>query len=231
MERYGYYDFRGRGKRNRAALKEANDVANTRITFSRACVVVPRDGTARPAPGVTPTAPLASPGGRASKSPESPVLQDITNVTSEETKDIVRSSDAQELRGSETLKYIVRGGGLGGDNVAMRELAVNVENKSFMDAINGEDWNGVKFPSILDEIYARVESRLSPERFARWLATAAATFASTDVPGTPRESRKRRRVILVNSLISESFERSMIFSGARRCIRMNRTLRARNSTP
>ena len=157
---YGGYDFRGLKKRTRRALKEADDVANTRI----ARVIVP---SAR--------------GGGEAATANRVALGDATNAARrvEAAPKAAAREIGAETRGKNDLLYIARalGDGLGGLGglVALCEMSTPLS-----DALKaGDVVHGVDFKEIMSEIWQRVRLSATEETFLQWLASRAQTYAST----------------------------------------------------
>ena len=175
---YGY-DFRGLGKRNRAAFKEADDVANTRI---------PRVTGAKRGVG----------DGLGAKSDDD-AFGDVTNaarrgeaaapkalsgvgleasVENNEPKDAAGASTTTTTTAVATLKFVKRadGGGIGGAPVALEIFAATLCRA----ITNNETVRGVDFESIISEIYLRVSpSACTRDEFVSWLTRGAPMFATT----------------------------------------------------
>mmetsp|Transcript_5573 Transcript_5573/g.18386 ORF Transcript_5573/g.18386 Transcript_5573/m.18386 type:complete len:539 (+) Transcript_5573:433-2049(+) len=180
---YGY-DFRGLGKRNRAAFKEADDVANTRI---------PRVTGAKRGVG----------DGLGAKSDDD-AFGDVTNaarrgeaaapkalsgvgleasVENNEPKDAAGASTTTTTTAVATLKFVKRadGGGIGGAPVALEIFAATLCRA----ITNNETVRGVDFESIISEIYLRVSpSACTRDEFVSWLTRGAPMFATTGVPNS-----------------------------------------------
>jgi len=159
--RYGLPDaFKGLGRRTREALREADDVANTRI----ARVIVP---SAR--------------GGGEAATANRVALGDATNAARrvEAAPKAAPREIGAETRGKNDLLYIARalGDGLGG-LVALCEMSTPLS--AALKA--GDVVHGVDFKEIMSEIWQRVRLSAPEETFLQWLASRAQTYASTGVP-------------------------------------------------
>jgi hypothetical protein len=189
---YRGYDFRGLQKRTRRALKEADDVASTRIARVIARVNVPSARGGGDAAGANRVefgdVINAAPRGEAA----APKAEAEENIIDDAAKDDDDDGDLDDGDASTTtkttttthaaLKYVKRadGGGLGGAPVALE-----VFNEPLCAAIvNNETVRGVDFEKIIHEIYSRVSpSACTRDEFVSWLVRGAPMFAAaTGVP-------------------------------------------------
>ena len=184
------YDFRGRGKRNRAAFKEADDEANKVVRFAgglfrgalRDVTNAARRREAAPTAasdvGLEASVEDNAPEDGGDVAVEASAASDAPKDGGDVAVEASAASDAPEKAAacggattttSLALKYVERahGGGVGGAPVA-----VEVFNAPLCAAImNDETVRGVDFKSIVSEIHSRVSpSALSRDAFARWLA-------------------------------------------------------------
>ena len=239
---YGY-DFRGLGKRNRAAFKEANDAANARIARTRiARVIVPSARVGGDAAGAKRVAlgdatnaarrgEAAAPKAEASENPD--IIDDAAPKDDDDAGD-VDAGDASTTTTTTTtrvaLKYVKRadGGGLGGAPVALEEF----NEPLYAAIVNNETVRGVAFESIIHEIYSHVSpSACTRDEFVSWLTRGARMFAATEAPNLDfddstmadacnSEFRRRESSLAVWSSPLNSAESSFAWSSPLNAVRV-----------
>jgi hypothetical protein len=174
--------FRGLGKRNRAAFKEAACVSNTRIARVRYTVGVLPDGKLgliEVGVGETNKQTMTVESAEKEALRERVDLGDVTNVARRGEATPKAREVGVETRGKNDLPYIARarGDGLGG-LVALCEMSAPLS-----DALKaGDVVHGVDFQEITSEIWQRVRLSATEETFLQWLVSRAQTYASTGVP-------------------------------------------------